>query len=82
MARAVYPYEMGDPDFAWLLEMFREKNPGFCVIEETCLPVVLIGDSRRLTAVCDVDAGKSDEDAFERLMLPAPSGKEQVDENT
>lgn len=42
MGRPLYPYELGDPDFSWLLSSFQENNPGWVMIESTCLPVVLL----------------------------------------
>ena len=45
MGRPVYPYELGDPDFTWLISNFRDNNPEYSVVEDTCLPVVFIGDA-------------------------------------
>ena len=45
MGRPVYPYELGDPDFTWLISNFRENNPTFTPVENTCLPVVFIGEA-------------------------------------
>ena len=42
MGRPLYPYELGDPDFSWLLSSFQENNPGWIMVESTCLPVVLV----------------------------------------
>ena len=42
MGRPVYPHEMCDPDFAWLISSFREQNPDFVPIESALLPVVLL----------------------------------------
>ena len=42
MAKAVYPYELSDPDYTWLFETYLENNVAFAVVEETGLPVVLI----------------------------------------
>jgi hypothetical protein len=42
MGRPIYPYELGDPDFSWLISHFQENHPGYNVIENTCLPVVFI----------------------------------------
>lgn len=51
MGRPVYPYEITDPDFSWLITSFQEANPGYVVVENTCLPFVLIklGESATLT---------------------------------
>ena len=42
MARPVYPHELSDPDFAWLLSSYREAHPELFVVESTCLPVTLV----------------------------------------
>jgi hypothetical protein len=42
MARPVYPYELHDPDFSWLLDNFRENNPQFTLHENPCQPLVLL----------------------------------------
>jgi len=42
MGRPLYPYELGDPDFSWLLSSFQENNPGWIMIESTNLPVVML----------------------------------------
>lgn len=42
MARAVYSYELEDPDFVWLINSFRETHPGYCLCDSPMLPVVLI----------------------------------------
>jgi hypothetical protein len=45
MGRPLYPYELGDPDFSWLLMSFQENNPDWIMVESTSLPVVLINSS-------------------------------------
>lgn len=42
MGRPLYPYELGDPDFSWLLSSFQENNPGWIMIESSNMPVVLL----------------------------------------
>lgn len=42
MARPVYPHELSDPDFSWLLSSYRESHPELFVVESTCLPVTLV----------------------------------------
>ena len=44
MGRPMYPHELSDPDFSWLINSFRENNPNCTVIESSCLPIVLIRD--------------------------------------
>ena len=40
MGRAIYPYELSDPDFSWLVDTFVENNPDYVMVDDTCLPVV------------------------------------------
>lgn len=47
MARPLYPHELGDPDFFWLISSFREKNPTYVLLEIPSLPVVLISEERQ-----------------------------------
>ena len=42
MARPVYPYELGDPDFSWLLATFQEANPDFKLVDVSCLPLTMV----------------------------------------
>ena len=42
MCRPIYPYELGDPDFSWLLATFQESHPNFVLIDSSCLPLVLV----------------------------------------
>jgi hypothetical protein len=42
MARAMYPHELGDTDFSWLLSVFLESHPQYFQVESSCIPVVLI----------------------------------------
>lgn len=42
MARAVYPHEVTDPDFQWLLNNYCESHPGAMKLDADCLPVVII----------------------------------------
>ena len=42
MARAVYQYELSDPDFSWLLSSFQENHPEYRSIESGSLPVTFI----------------------------------------
>lgn len=41
MGRPIYPYELTDPDLAWLVQNFQENNPGYALVDNACLPVVL-----------------------------------------
>lgn len=42
MGRPIYAYELADPDFAWLLNSFRESHPSCLSVESNALPVVLL----------------------------------------
>ena len=42
MARAVYPHEVADPDFQWLLNNYCENHPGSFKLDAGSLPVVII----------------------------------------
>lgn len=56
MGRPVYPHEMCDPDFAWLISSFREQNPQYVPIESALLPVVLLAvDETVKEAVNELD---------------------------
>jgi len=46
----VYPYELGDPDFSWLLSTFQEAHPDYKMIDGGNMPLVLVAfpDSRGL----------------------------------
>ena len=46
MGRPIYPHEMGDPDFFWLISSFRESHPDFTLIEMGSLPMVLIHEDK------------------------------------
>jgi hypothetical protein len=64
MGRPIYPHELGDPDFSWLISSFREHHPEYIFVESTCLPVVFIHDSGNL----------------DRSLLPAPPLREGLPE--
>ena len=42
MARPMYPHELGDADFSWLISTFLEQHPNYIQLDSTCLPVVLL----------------------------------------
>lgn len=42
MARPIYPHELSDPDFSWLITNFRENFPNYVGIESSLLPVAFI----------------------------------------
>ncbi len=45
MARPLYPHELGDPDFAWLINNFQEQNPHFVLVDHRLAPVILIDNN-------------------------------------
>jgi hypothetical protein len=47
MGRAIYPHELGDADFAWLVNSYREAHPDAMLIEEPSLPLVLFRGRER-----------------------------------
>ena len=44
MGRPVFPNELADPDFSWLISTFQENYPQYNCIESGSLPVVFIVD--------------------------------------
>lgn len=42
MARPVYPYELDDPDFSWLISRYREEHPEFVLLDMVTVPLVMI----------------------------------------
>jgi hypothetical protein len=42
MGRSVYPYELDDPDFAWLISRFREDHPEYAMLDVSTLPLTMI----------------------------------------
>lgn len=51
MARAVFPHEITDPDFQWLLNSYCEAHPAACRVETGCLPIVIIlSDEKAMVA--------------------------------
>lgn len=43
MGRPIYPYELADADFSWLITNFQENFPEYSLVEDTSLPIVFIG---------------------------------------
>jgi hypothetical protein len=64
MARPVYPYELDDPDFSWLISRFREEHPEYLLLDVVTLPLILI-KVPEVTAPGFVPA------------LPMPTGQEE-----
>lgn len=45
MCRAVYPHELNDQDFEWLVNSFLENHPEYICVECNTLPIVLLNNS-------------------------------------
>ncbi len=48
MGRPIYAHELNDPDFAWLIDSFKENHPDYSCFENDCLPMVFIGVEPKL----------------------------------
>ena len=42
MARPIYPHELTDPDFQWLMSTYKETHPHVFMVEMSCLPVLMV----------------------------------------
>lgn len=42
MARPIFPHELSDPDFQWLLNSYRESRGQVALVEMSCLPLVMV----------------------------------------
>lgn len=42
MGRPIFPYELGDQDFSWLITTFQENHPGYVMVDSIGVPLVLI----------------------------------------
>jgi hypothetical protein len=79
MARPVYPYEMSDPDFSWLLDTFIQNNQGYKIVQETCLPLVLISSEPKLERVnYDSSSDFMPDSPYQSLSQLDSPGEEQV----
>jgi hypothetical protein len=80
MARAIYPHELTDPDFQWLVSTFRENRPNLLVVEETSLPLVFILlDS--VTQESDADTSASAESVVLQGAAPMTEQREETPEH-
>lgn len=77
MARPVYPYELSDPDFVWLIETFLEGRSDFITLQEACLPVILLQKPAREQ---EIATPFSLEHPFEKLLLPESEESSSSDE--
>mgnify|MGYP005696176209 CR=1 FL=1 len=51
MARPLYPHELGDPDFSWLISNFQEHNVDYVCVDTSPLPVVFLPGTMPTQAV-------------------------------
>ena len=42
MARGIFPHEITDPDFQWLIKNYMEKSAPVAVVDSGCLPLVMV----------------------------------------
>jgi hypothetical protein len=42
MARGIFPHEISDPDFQWLIKNYCESRGPVAVVDAGCLPVVIV----------------------------------------
>jgi hypothetical protein len=50
MGRAIFSYEMTDPDFSWLITSFAENRPEFVTVDVPGLPIFFlrIGETKKI----------------------------------
>lgn len=75
MARAVFPHEITDPDFQWLLNTYCETHPTALRLDTSCLPVVIILCDEKIPGSERIDSGE------EMLALP-PGGVAEPDSSS
>lgn len=51
MGRAVYPYELTDPDFSWLIHNFQESCPDYVCVQDIGLPVAFVKAEKKPEAL-------------------------------
>ncbi|MEY4669151.1 MAG: hypothetical protein RL518_1850 [Pseudomonadota bacterium] len=42
MARGIFPHEISDPDFQWLIKNYCETRGPVAVVDSGCLPLVMV----------------------------------------
>lgn len=78
MDRAVYQYELSDPDFAWLLRTFQESNPDYYFASSSYQPVTLIRAEpgtvapALLVTAPDFDGDEEEEGFSDEFIPPKP----------
>lgn len=51
MGRPIFNYELGDPDFSWLISTYKENHPDHTFIETTGLPILFITNGKSITEI-------------------------------
>lgn len=42
MARGIFPHEISDPDFQWLIKNYCDSKGAVAVVDSGCLPLVIV----------------------------------------
>ena len=42
MARGIFPHEIADPDFQWLIKNYCETRGPVAIVDAGCLPIVMV----------------------------------------
>jgi hypothetical protein len=66
MARAVFPHEITDPDFQWLINTYCEAHPMALRLDTSCMPVVII--------LCDEKVSSTNEATPPDAVMALPPG--------
>ena len=80
MCRAMFSFEVSDPDFSWLISTFQEENPDCFCVESGCLPVVLLPQFAKQNV--HTDEIKNEEELFFNEILGSENKEELPKEDT
>lgn len=72
MARPIYSHEVLDPDFQWLINSCIQSNPNAILIDQSCVPIVMLLIDERTRA----NASNGSE-----VPLALPAGEDSIDES-
>ena len=67
MARPIYPHELSDPDFQWLINAYRESKGQVAVVDMSCLPLIMV--------LLDRNPPIPDEDSTFEPLVAAPAAE-------
>lgn len=56
MGRPIYPHELKDPDFSWLISNYTEKNPRSILVDRSLTPIVLLCGEEETVTKADIPA--------------------------